>query len=86
MFQNTLRVQHIRYIPDSKFQPFPFKLCLSFSTVQSQTKLGFYSEKKTDLDDIIVAVFSVDGLHCTDVQATKHLSAGVHPQPISGTQ
>lgn len=42
--------------------------------------------KRTDLDDIVVAVFSVDGLHGTDVQATKHLSAGVHPHSISGTE
>lgn len=42
--------------------------------------------KQTDLDDIVVAVLSMDGLHCTDIEATKHLRAGVHPHPISGTQ
>lgn len=42
--------------------------------------------EKPDLDDVVVAVFSVHGLHGANVEASKHLSAGVHPLPISGTQ
>lgn len=40
----------------------------------------------TDLDDVVAAVFSVNGLHRADVKAAKHLGAGVHPLAISGTQ
>lgn len=42
--------------------------------------------EKADLDDVVVAVLSVHGLHSADVEASEHLSAGVHPLPISGTQ
>lgn len=62
-------------------------LKLMFFIVQSLTKeLRSFCWKQTDLDDIVIAIFSVNSLHGTDVKAPKHLSAGVHPQPVSGTQ
>lgn len=43
-------------------------------------------DEKADLNDVVVAVLSVHGLHGADVEASEHFSAGVHPLPISGTQ
>lgn len=43
-------------------------------------------DEKADLNDVVVAVLSVHGLHGADVQASEHFGAGVHPLPISGTQ
>lgn len=54
-------------------------------TAQSRTEAKGHDEK-ADLNDVVVAIFSVHGLHCTDVEASKHLGAGVHPLSISGTQ
>lgn len=54
-------------------------------TVQSRNETRSHDEK-ADLDDVVVSVFSVHGLHCADVEAPKHFSAGVHPPSISGTQ
>lgn len=45
---------------------------------------GYY--EKPDLNDVVVSVFSMYGLYCTDVKASKHFGAGVHPLSISGTQ
>lgn len=49
-------------------------------------KVTTFDLRQTDLDYVVIAVFSVDSLHCTDIKATKHLSTGIHPLLVSGTQ
>lgn len=56
---------------------FPLE-CLPRGLVQARRN----SCSTAHLYDVISAIFAVDSLDSTDVQATKHLRAAVHPEPV----
>lgn len=70
MLKNT----HVQRLTESNFQAPPSRGC------RSELGVGL---KHTDLNNIVVAVFSVHSFHSTDVQAAKHLGAGVDPHTVS---